>query len=121
MIIGIGVDMCSVDRVSRAAESEHFASRVFSREELSYAGSSGRSGEHLAASFAAKEALAKALGIGIFKMGPGSAWVVRTEHGPELRYDRELGELIAGRGVRRAWLSLTHEGGYAVALVILEG
>lgn len=121
MLIGIGTDMCRVDRVTRAAESEHFVSRVFSREEIEYSGSLPAAGEHLAASFAAKEALSKALGIGIFKMGAGSAWVSRTDDGPVMRCSGELQEMLDKRGVKKIWLSLTHEGGFALAFVILEG
>ncbi|MFD0655833.1 holo-ACP synthase [Thermocatellispora tengchongensis] len=77
--------------------------------------------ESLAARFAAKEAVAKALGA-----PPGlahrEAEVVTGEHGrPELRVHGRVAETAASLGVRRWHLSLSHDGGVAIAYVIAEG
>lgn len=75
----------------------------------------------LAARFAAKEAVAKALGA-----PPGlrhlDAEVVGGEHGrPELRVTGRAAEVARALGVARWHVSLTHDGGVAIAYVIAEG
>jgi holo-[acyl-carrier protein] synthase len=65
-IIGHGIDMTPTQRIARmvADHGEHFLTRVFSERELTYAMGRKRRDEHLAARFAAKEAVLKALGTG---------------------------------------------------------
>lgn len=121
IILGVGTDLCRIDRIERAVRSEHFRDRVFSPEEVRYAQEQGSAAHHYAASFAAKEALSKALGIGIFRMGASSAWVERTDAGPVMRASDAAKESLDVRGVSNIWLSLTHEGEYALAFVVLEG
>jgi holo-[acyl-carrier protein] synthase len=120
MITGIGADLCMISRMKRAARSERFVERIFSGEEIEYANSRGEPERHLASAFAAKEALAKATGLGLFGLGLNSSWVRRTEAGPELMCADELRSRLGERGVDRFWLSLTHEGDYALAFVVLE-
>ena len=62
---GIGVDLCAVSRMARAIEKAHFFTRVFTENERAYLQGRGRAvGQSAAAMFAAKEAVAKALGTG---------------------------------------------------------
>ncbi|MBQ7069196.1 MAG: 4'-phosphopantetheinyl transferase superfamily protein, partial [Synergistaceae bacterium] len=66
MILGIGVDLCSISRIEKAIESEHFVTRIFSPEEIEYSNKKGkRRCESFAASFAAREAFCKASGISL--------------------------------------------------------
>ena len=69
MIFGIGIDVVEVERVesSIAEFGERFVSRVFTEAERAYCESQKRPAIHYAARFAAKEAVAKALGTGIGK------------------------------------------------------
>lgn len=120
MIVGIGVDMCSVARVRKAVANAHFIERVFSPEEIEYANSQGDPARHYASAYAAKEALAKASGFGMFGMGINSSWVERTESGPVVRCDEELLDKLKKRGARKILLSLTHEGDFALAFLVLE-
>ena len=63
--LGIGVDLCAVSRIERAIQKAHFLNRVFTEAERAYLQGRGRgAGESAAAMFAAKEAVAKALGTG---------------------------------------------------------
>ena len=64
-VIGVGVDLCAVGRIARAIEKERFVLRVYTEEERAYleARGAGRA-QSAAALFAAKEAVAKALGTG---------------------------------------------------------
>ncbi|MFF5211753.1 holo-ACP synthase [Streptosporangium sp. NPDC000396] len=116
MIVGIGVDVVDVARFEATLErTPALRSRLFTEVERALTVQS------LAARFAAKEAVAKALGA-----PPGLAHLdaeVRTgEHGrPELYVSGRVAEVAAALGVTRWHVSLTHDGGVAVAYVIAEG
>ncbi|WP_327043736.1 holo-ACP synthase [Microbispora sp. NBC_01189] len=115
MIVGIGVDVVEVARLRAALErTPGLRRRLFTEAEAAL------SPESLAARFAAKEAVAKALGA-----PPGlshlDAEVVRGGHGrPEVRVTGRAAEVARGLGVRRWHVSLSHDGGIAVAYVIAE-
>ena len=115
-VVGIGVDVVDVDRFVHASQrTPGLVTRVLTDEEAQ-----GRPPSGLAARFAAKEALAKALGA-----PSGLRWhdaEVRSEPGgrPLLVTRGTVAQALADRGVVRAHLSLTHDGGVAVAMVVLE-
>ena len=122
MIIGIGIDVASIDRFAAALErTPTLAARLFTPDELLLPGGEPRGAGSLAARFAAKEALAKALGA-----PSGLQWQdaeVRTE--PSGRPVLEIRGTVAARaaelGVRTWHLSLSHDAGVASAVVIAEG
>lgn len=125
MVLGIGIDIVEIARVRRLMErwQERFLRRVFTDEELAYAHARRDPAEHLAARFAAKEATLKALGTGL---SMGVRWremEVRRVRGqrPTLALSGRTAELGAARGIRRLHVSLTHDGGLAVAQVLAEG
>lgn len=90
-------------------------------EEIEYAHRSRRPAVHFASAFAAREALAKASDLGLGKMGLHGAWVSRDERGkPHIRLSPTLEEEFAKKGIHKIWLSISHDGDFAVALVILE-
>ncbi|MDR1651063.1 MAG: holo-ACP synthase [Synergistaceae bacterium] len=120
MIIGVGTDLCSISRMKRAVKSDHFVLRVFSGEEIDYAMSRSDPSSHFASSYAAKEALAKASGFGVFVLGMAESWVRRTETGPVMMMSDGLRGRLMGGDAGKCWLSLTHEGDYALAFVVLE-
>ena len=116
MIVGTGVDIVDIARFERQLErTPRLRERLFVPHERELHPRS------LAARFAAKEAVAKALGS-----PPGlgflQAEVVTREHGrPTLRVTGEAARLAASMGVTRWHVSLSHDGGVAVATVIAEG
>ncbi|GGL06110.1 holo-ACP synthase [Planomonospora parontospora] len=116
MIVGIGVDVVDVARFGATLErTPALRARLFTERERDLRL------ESLAARFAAKEAVAKALGAppGLLHV---EAEVVTAEHGrPELRVTGRAAEVAAILGVVRWHVSLTHDGGVAVAYVIAEG
>lgn len=122
MLGGIGCDLCAIGRMERAVAREHFCERVFTVRELAYCRSRGaQQYASLAARFAAKEALLKALGTGLRQGRLQEIEVVQDGLGqPGLRLAGTIGRLAAERGVRRIALSLTHEKEYAAAFVVLE-
>jgi holo-[acyl-carrier protein] synthase len=63
---GVGIDLIEIERIERALERRpRLADRLFTAGELAYARGRARPGQHLAARFAAKEAVVKALGQGV--------------------------------------------------------
>jgi holo-[acyl-carrier protein] synthase len=121
MIVGVGIDVVPVARFAEALErTPSLAARLFTEGELRTPSGGARSPESLAARFAAKEALAKALGA-----GGGMAWTdaeVRTDGRgrPSLVVHGTVAERAATLGVTRWHVSLSHDGGIAAATVIAE-
>lgn len=116
MILGIGVDVVDIVRLGAALRrTPGLAARLFAESER------GRAIGSLAACVAAKEAAAKALGG-----PPGLRWTdVEVAHDaagrPVMRAHGTVAEAAARLGVRRWHLSLTHDGGVSVAMVVAEG
>ena len=123
MVAGIGIDILDVARMERelAREGHGMRDEVFTDGEVARGARSGRPARHLAACFAAKEALFKALGTG---WSQGLAWreVELAEVGPrgELVLSGRTREVAFRLGVRRAWASTSHCGELAIASVVLE-
>ncbi len=119
MIAGIGIDLCSVGRIESACRSEAFCKRVFTPEELAFAEGKKSRDLHLAGAFAAKEAFAKASGLGVARMGLQNVSVAHDDGRPFLRVNFETGELAKFRGAK-IHLSISHDGGLAAAVVLIE-
>lgn len=121
---GVGIDIVDVERIRNMAENhgERFLKRVFSDEELAYCMRFSDPFPHLAARWAAKEAVAKALGTGFSQ---GVTWksicVVHAPNGePMALLTGTAQKLAAGLGVKKIWLSLSHTRDYAVAVAVME-
>jgi len=119
MIFGIGIDVVEVERVesSMAEFGERFASRVFTEAERAYCDSQKRPAIHYAARFAAKEAVAKALGTGI---GKDLSWldmeIRRRESGePEVFLSGDGAKFAKDNNLGQIKISLTHAQHYAAA------
>ena len=124
VIYGVGVDLVNLSRMERALErwGERFRGMVFGREELEYAATKKHPAQHLAACFAAKEAVIKALGL---TTGLGLRFsqiqVTHEESGaPRVALSGAAAERAGELGVQRMHLSLSHDRGYAVAMVVAE-
>ncbi|WP_423922206.1 holo-ACP synthase [Frigoribacterium sp. 2-23] len=122
MIVGIGVDVVDLSRFEASLErTPALKARLFNAAETVLRGGEPRPIPSLAARFAAKEALIKALGG-----STGVRWhdvVVESdpEGAPSLVLSGGAEALAASRGVSRLHLSLSHDGGVAVAYVVAEG
>ena len=111
------------DKIERAIQKAHFLNRVFTEAERAYLQGRGKgAGESAAAMFAAKEAVAKALGTGFSQgIGPRQIEICNTPEGkPQLRFLDCAARRAQALGVRRRHVSLSHDRGAAVALVVLE-
>ena len=124
MIAGIGVDIVDVARIQALLEryGERFLARVYTEAEAAYAMGGANRAERLAGRFAVKEAVMKALGTG---KSQGILWRdVETLRGrlgkPEVRLHGEAVKWATLRGYGTVHASITHDGGKAVAFVILE-
>jgi holo-[acyl-carrier protein] synthase len=121
VIIGIGIDVADIDRFTATlARTPALAGRLFTETELRLPGGERRGNASLAARFAAKEAVAKALGA-----PPGLRWhdvVVLTEASgrPRLSVTGTVADRATALGVRTWHLSLSHDAGVASAMVIAE-
>ena len=125
MILGTGIDIIEVARITSAVErfGDRFMERVMLPPEIAYCRGYSRPGPHIAARFAAKEAISKAFGTGIGQhLGWHDMEVARRESGePYVVLHGKGVELFAARGGRRLHLSLSHTENYATAIAILEG
>ena len=124
MIVGIGVDLCEVDRIEAAIarHGERFLIRIYTEAERAYCESKPNRMERFAGRFAAKEAAMKALGTG---WGRGVAWrdfeVTRAAAGaPSIRFHGVARAIAAELGAKRALVSITHTKDLAMAQVVLE-
>lgn len=123
-VLGIGVDIVSVERVERALRRRPaLAGRIFAPSESEACLHRADPYPSLAARFAAKEACMKALGTG---WGSGVSFREITVAGafgepPRLVLEGGAAARLQAMGATRVHLSLTHDGGMAGAFVVLEG
>jgi len=125
MIVGIGTDIASIERIGGVLErhGERFLNRILTPEERKRFDRTKAKASHLAKRWAAKEAFSKAIGTGIH---PPFTWksvgVGRDPRGkPLLVPSAEMAKHLKKLGVTGAHLSLTDDAGVAVAFVVLEG
>ena len=124
-IRGIGVDVVKVDRLVESLErfGARMEARLFTPGELEYCRRHRNPLPHLAARFAAKEAASKALGTGMTG-GVGFKQFEVVQPGgqqPRLLFHGAALERFHGLGCTTAHVSLTHDGGLAIACVVVEG
>ncbi len=122
MIRGIGVDAVDIERFRRSlARTPSMRERLFTLEELEYVSLKADAARSLAARFAAREAVMKAMGIGLGAFGFHDVWVRRAASGePSLSVTGRAAQLAADRGITTWHLSLTHTDLVAIAYVVAE-
>ena len=118
MIKGIGSDLIRIERLRRPLGKPHFVERVFTGAERALLAASGDPVTFAAGRWAAKEAVAKALGGGFAGCPPGAISVERGDRGePVVRF---VGASPLAPG-DRVLVTLTHEGDYAADFAVVEG
>jgi len=120
-IIRTGIDMIEVERFrSQSPEIRaHFIQRVFTEAERAYC---GENDQHLAGRFAAKEAVAKALGTGIGPVGWQDIEILNDEAGmPVLHLHGEAADRAERLGLAQWSVSITHLREYAAAAAAAIG
>ncbi len=116
--LAVGVDLVEIRRVAGLSEryGERFTGRVFTPAELADCGDRPDS---LAGHWAAKEAVVKALGTGFGPVSFLEIELLRECAGqPELRLNGEARALAEARGLHSWAISVSHDGGYAIAFVV---
>jgi holo-[acyl-carrier protein] synthase len=121
-VIGIGVDVVEIERFRVSLRrTPTMRDRLFTPSELEYVAPQADPVPSLAARFAAREAVMKALGVGIGAFGFHDVWVERAPSGaPSLAFAGRARELSEQAGVTRWHVSLTHSDLVAVAYVVAE-
>jgi holo-[acyl-carrier protein] synthase len=124
MIYGIGTDIVAIERFQRFIDTDNSAliERLFTPAERSRCEKRKDTASCLAARFAAKEAFLKAVGTGL---RDGISWqdmeVSNDALGkPEFNLTGKAAELFQTHGLIRLHLSLSHDGGNAIAMVVVE-
>jgi holo-[acyl-carrier protein] synthase len=123
VLLGLGCDVIEVERIRGVLDRQgaHFLQRVFTEEERVYCFSHKFPHQHLAARFAAKEAVSKAFTTGI---GAELGWkTVSIYHGsrkePLVRLDEKGAALLARTGATHVLVSLSHTALVAMAVAAL--
>lgn len=122
MIHGIGVDAVDIARFRATLErTPAIRDRLFVAEELSYVEPQADPAPSLAVRFAAREAVMKAMGVGLGAFDFHDVWVSSSASGePSLRVTGRASDLADERGISHWHVSLTHSDALAVAYVIAE-
>jgi len=119
--LATGIDMVEIERFEGAVarHGDHFLERVFTSRELAEAGDRPAS---LAARFAAKEAVTKALGCGIGPVTWHEIEILRDKRkAPVLQLHGRAHKLAVGSGLATWSISLSHTHSHAIAMVVAMG
>ncbi|MCJ7672576.1 MAG: holo-ACP synthase [Acidimicrobiia bacterium] len=120
MIVGLGTDLVEIARFRLAMERRAaLPERLFSDDERAYAFRQKDPSKSLAARFGAKEAVMKAMGVGLWKFRFRDVEVARAKSGaPSIVLSGRAAEMAAERGIVHWYLSLTHTETTAMAVAI---
>lgn len=122
-VIGVGTDLCAIERIAtaRSRHGQAFLDKVFTPAEQATCLGRGDPDASFAARWAAKEATSKALGTGIgAELGLTSVEVIEDALGaPGIQLDARGEALLRSRNATRVLLSLSHDGGLAIAYVVV--
>ncbi|KPI22335.1 Holo-(acyl-carrier-protein) synthase [Actinobacteria bacterium OV450] len=122
MIIGVGIDVAEIERFGASlARTPQLAERLFVDSELTLPSGERRGTASLAARFAAKEALAKALGAPGGMLWTDAEVYVEETGQPRVRVSGTVAARAQALGVKSWHISLSHDAGIASAVVIAEG
>ena len=122
MILGVGIDIISIEKITKSIESPAFRNKNFTPAEIDSCDAIKNRAECFAGKFAAKEAFMKALGLGIRQ----GIWfsqieVLNDEMGkPYIQVNGEAQKQYLVSGADKIHVSISHSAGVAVAVVILE-
>jgi len=119
-VIGIGVDLCEVPRMrTTLARTPGVAVRVFTEAERAYCERRKDPTERYAARFAAKEAVMKAMGVGLGAFGFHDVEVVKARSGaPSIRLSGKAAVLADSLGITEWRLTMTHTASLAEAIAV---
>ncbi len=121
MIAGIGCDIIEIDRIKDAMKRKSFLEKLFTEREMEYLLKKNLAPETVAGSFAAKEAVSKALGTGISGFSFRDIEILHDWKGrPYAVLSHGAKELLESFG-KSIFVSISHSTEYAVAYAVIEG
>ena len=122
-ILGIGVDICDVSRMKSFSLESRFIERFFSDAEREYLqGKKAGLAQSMAGMYAAKEAFSKVLGSGVRGFELKEVEVLHNPAGqPYYRISGKARKVMEKQGIVSLHLSISHDGGMAVAFAVGEG
>ena len=120
MIYGIGTDIIEIERIQKSKNS--FLQKTFTQQELQYFYQKGSHAEILAGMFAAKEAVAKAIGTGFRGFSPIDIEILHDDkQKPFIKISPKLQSLLEQKKMDTIfYISISHCKSYAIAFVILN-
>lgn len=121
MITGLGIDLVDISRIEELILKwkRKVIDKVFTKEEFLYCSKHNKPYQHYASTFAVKEALIKAYGKG--KLSLKEIEVIRQASGrPVVNLYGNTKDIIDSAGVDNIHVTITHDAGYSIAVVILE-
>lgn len=122
MIRGLGCDLCAISRMEKILSDGRFLARYFTENERNYILGRVHSAQTAAGIFAAKEAFLKAIGTGLGGIALTDIEIGHTALGaPEYILNDHLRAVLNKIKAQRAFLSISHDGDYAMATAVLEG
>ena len=125
MIIGCGIDLVKIERIEKIIKKwgNNFILRIFTSSEKEYCEKKkGNKYQSYAGKFAAKEALLKALGLGLREANWKEIEIKNDKLGqPIINTSGKLKNIASIKGVRKYFISISHTKEYAIAQVVLEG
>jgi len=122
MILGIGLDICSISRMKRAIKCDRFVNRIFHKAEIEHAKARANSAASYAVAFAAREAFCKAASISMYEtVFSHGIWIERDKTGkPAIMLSEKIKSKLSHEGELSFHISLSHEGDIAAAYVVIE-
>lgn len=125
LIIGCGIDLVKIKRIEKIIKKwgDNFTFRIFTSLEREYCEKKkGNKFQSYAGKFAAKEALLKALGLGLREANWKEIEIKNEELGqPIIDTSGKLENIASVKGVNKYFITISHTKEYAIAQVILEG
>jgi len=125
LIIGCGIDLVKIERIEKIIKKwgDNFVLRIFTSLEKEYCEKKKNNKyQSYAGKFAAKEALLKALGLGLREANWKEIEIKNDELGqPIIDTSGKLKNIASAKGVSKYFISISHSQEYAIAQVILEG
>lgn len=121
MILGIGTDIIEIDRIEKAIQKERFLKRYFTPSEILLYQEKGNKPQTIAGNFAAKEAIAKAMGTGFLSFSPIDIEILRDEKGaPFVNIYNKCKKTCESLGIHTIHISISHNKHHATAFAVLE-
>ncbi|NDO47748.1 holo-ACP synthase [Clostridium sp. MD294] len=123
MIYGIGTDIIEIQRIQKAIQKNSFLQKIFTQQEIQYFHKKGNHSETLAGIFSAKEAVAKAIGIGFRGFSPIDIEIYHNEQNkPFIKLSPKLQLILHQMDIQNEqfFVSISHCHQYATAFVLLN-